>query len=929
LALDAAPPGGGLARSVGVPLVGRDRERGVLSGLLERLPRRGAALVVRGEPGIGKSALLEEVMRAAASQGKLVLRTSGVQSEAGLAFAGLHQLLRPLLRRTASLPPRQRAALGAAFGMAEEAPDPFLTALAALHLLSEAAAQVPVVLVADDAQWLDRPSADVLAFIGRRLESDPLVLLAAIRDGYPSPLLETGLPVQQLDGLPAEPARELLDATAPRLAPAARSRILTESCGNPLALSELCTAITVTPASAAGHPPLTKRLERVFAAHAAELPPATRTLLLVAATDDHSALAQVMRAAAIATGTGTGTGPTFSDLVPAVEARLIDADDHAVRFRRPLVRSAIYQAASVADRHAAHAALAEVLAGDPDRQAWHRAASTASPDPAVADGLEQAARRARARGAISIAASAFERAAHFTPDPVRRGALLLSAAEAARELGHTDHTARLLREADACPVTARDRAYAIWLGDAFSPEEEGADAPVIVGTLAETARQAAGERDTPLALSLLSAAAARCHWADLSAPAAEEVLSVADSLDVSPDDPLLLYIQAHAAPLTRGPAVLGYLARTVPSNDPEALYLLGSAACLAGDYHGASSLLGTAAARLREQGRRRALTHALTARAWAAIMTADFRTATPAAEEAARLAAETTQPLWQAAAWTAQAALAAVSGDQPATDRLTVRAEQAMLPAGIAGPLSLVQYARGLASLGHGQHADAWAHLHRIYEPGDPACSRRTQYRALADLAEAAARAGQHGRAREVLGQFRALRNQVPWLRAAIRYADAVLADDDHAEAAYTRALTRDLANWPFTRARARLSYGEWLRRQRRPADSRTHLRAARDAFDALGATPWSNRARRELRASGETSRRNALDTATPLTPQELQIIQLAADGLSNREIGQRLYLSHRTVESHLYHVYPKLGITSRAQLAKILGEIPAMRVAV
>ena len=925
--VDAVPPGGGLARGAGVRLVGRDRERGVLSGLVSRLPLRGAALVLRGEPGIGKSALLEETTRAAAGQGTLVLRTCGVPSEAGLPFAALHQLLRPVLSSAAALPPRQRAALGAAFGTADgDAPDPFLIALATLHLLSEAAAQAPVLLVADDAQWLDRPSADVLAFIARRLETDPVVLLAAIRDGYPSPLLETGLPSLRLGGLVPDPACQLLETAAPHLTPATRSRILTEADGNPLALIELSTAVAVTHASAASHPPLTRRLERAFAARAAELAPATRTLLLIAAADHHSELAQVMGAAAIAVG--TGAGPTFSDLVPAVEACLIHADDR-VRFRHPLLRAAIYQAASVADRHAAHAALAEVLGDDPDRQAWHRAASMASPDPAVADGLAQAARRARARGAFSIAATAFERAAHFTPDPARRGARLLSAAEAARELGQTDHTIRLLRAADACPLTPRDRARAIWLGDAFGEAKESADDPVIVRALAETARQVAAEQDIPLALNLLADAALRCHWADLGASAADEVLNVAGSIEVSPDDPLLLHVQACAAPLAYGPAVLDYLARTVPPADPEALYQLGSAAGAAGDYHGSSTLLSAAATRLRDQGRRRALTHALTARAWAAIMTSDFRTARPAAEEAARLAADTAQPLWQATAWTAQAALAAITGDQAATDRLTARAEEAMLPVGGAAPLSLAQYARGLAALGHGQHSDAFAHLHRIYEPGDPACSHRTQHRAIADLAEAAARAGRHDQARQALDRLRPRQDHIPWLRAAIGYADAVLADDRHADAAYTRALTRDLAPWPFTRARLRLAYGEWLRRQRRPADSRTHLRAARDTFDALGATPWTDRARRELRASGETTPNPAPDPYDQLTPQELQIARMAADGLSNREIGQQLYLSHRTVESHLYHLYPKLGITSRAQLAKILGEIPAMRIAV
>jgi DNA-binding CsgD family transcriptional regulator len=908
-------------------LFGRERERAVLAGLLERLPLCGGALVLQGEPGVGKSALLTDAVQAASARGMLVLRASGVQSEASLPFAGLHQLLRPLLGRAAGLPPRLRAALDGAFGVAEEsAPgsDLFLTALAALHLMSEAATHAPVVLAAEDAQWLDQPTADVIAFIARRAEPDPVLLLAAIRDGYPGPLLDAALPLMRLDGLSPAPAAELLDARSPRLVPAARRQVLAEAQGNPLALVELAAAFAAAPAHSAGPLPLTRRLAQAFAARAGELPRVVQTLLLIAAAADHSTLAQVMKAAAIVTGTEL----SVSDLVPAVEARLVDVDDHALRFRHSLTQSALYQAASVTDRHAAHVALAEVVADDPDRQAWHRAAATTGPDPGIAAGLEEAARRARARGAITIAAAAFERAADFTPDPARRGAILLSAAEAARELGQADRTTRLLREASKHPLTSHDRIYATWLGDAFGEGEAPVGDPVIVDALTQAARQMAVAKDIPLALNLLSAAASRCHWADLGG-SADEVLSLADSIGASPDDPLLLYIQAHAAPLTRGPAALAYLARTVPSDDPQAMYLLGAAASLAGDYHGACSLLGTSAARLREQGRLRSVGQALAIRAWAAIMISDFHTARLAAEEADRLTAETAQPLWRAVSRAAQAALAALRGDQTVTDRLTAHVEQCMLPARAAGALSLAQYARGLAALGQGQHADAWAHLHRIYDRGDPACSRPTQYRAIADLAEAAARTGNHDRAGQILDQFRPLREQVPWLHITIDYADALLADDDHAEAAYTHALTRHFAPWPFTRARLRLAYGEWLRRQRRPADSRAHLRAARDAFDAFDATPWADRARRELRASGDNSRRPTADKVDQLTPQELQIIELAAEGLSNREIGQRLYLSHRTIESHLYRVYPKLGITSRGQLSKILGEIPRRDVAV
>jgi DNA-binding CsgD family transcriptional regulator len=915
-----------------VRLVGRARERGVLAGLLAEVQVRGAALVVRGEPGIGKSALLGETGRAGAGRGMLVLGTSGVQSEAGLAFAGLHQLLRPVLGYLGDLPPRQQAALGAAFGTADaDAAEPFLIALAALQLLSEAAARSPVVLAAEDAQWLDRPTAEVLAFIARRVESDPVLLLAAIRDGYRSPLLDAGLPELQLEGLGEQPARELLDARYPGPASAAtRRRVAAEARGNPLALIELPAAPAGNRAGAAvpGRLPLTQRLEQAFAARAAELDPVIQTLLLLAAADDSSAPTQVMKAA----GLVAGAEPTIADLVPAIEADLIEAEDQLLRFRHPLVRSAVYQSADVAARHAAHAALAEVLTDDPDRQAWHRAAAAGGPDRAVAADLAEAARRGRGRGAITAAAAAFERAAALTPEPARRGALLLRAAEAARELGQADLVTRLLAEAGRYPLTPHDRAYALSLGDALGGERAGD--PLRVRALIEAARQlTAGngrrkekEKDTRLALDLLSAAAFRCHWAGLGACAATEVLNAADEVGADPGEPLLLQIQAYADPLGRGPSVLEQLATMPPPDDPEALYLLGTASCLSGDFHRAQSLLGPCVAGLREQQRLRVLTHVMVVRAWAAVVTSDFRTARPAAEEAGRLAAETAQPLWGATAWAAQATLAAVNGDQPAVDRLSARVEEITLPAGTAAPLSLVQYARGLLALGQGRHADAYDELHRIYSPGDPACNHRNQLAAIGDLAEAAIHSGHRDEARQLLERIAPLAGQAPWPRAAARYAAALLAENAHAEAAYRDVLTRDLPPWPFTRARLHLVYGEWLRRRRRPADSRTHLRAARDAFDALGAAPWSERARRELRASGETSHHRAPDAFDQLTPQELQIISLAADGLSNREIGQRLCLSHRTVESHLYRVFPKLGVTSRSQLPVVLTRLPAQR---
>jgi ATP/maltotriose-dependent transcriptional regulator MalT len=289
---------------------------------------------------------------------------------------------------------------------------------------------------------------------------------------------------------------------------------------------------------------------------------------------------------------------------------------------------------------------------------------------------------------------------------------------------------------------------------------------------------------------------------------------------------------------------------------------------------------------------------------------------------------ETAQPLWETGAWTAQAALAAFRGESAVVSDLTARVERMMLPVGGAEPLALVQYVRGLLALGQGRHADAYAQLRRLYEPGDPARDQRISVGALGDMAEAAVRSGHHDHALALIKQFEPIAGRTPgpgnfW---SLDHARALLAEDERAEAAYREVLGRDLSAWPLMRARLQLVFGEWLRRQRRVVESRTQLRAAKDAFDALGATPWSERARRELRASGETSHRRSPGTVEQLTPQELQIVQLAAEGLSNREIGQRLYLSHRTVESHLYRVFPKLGITSRAQLGGAFGDLARTR---
>jgi ATP/maltotriose-dependent transcriptional regulator MalT len=336
----------------------------------------------------------------------------------------------------------------------------------------------------------------------------------------------------------------------------------------------------------------------------------------------------------------------------------------------------------------------------------------------------------------------------------------------------------------------------------------------------------------------------------------------------------------------------------------------------------AAGSLGASAVRLRTEGRLGLLARALALQAWSAAHLADLGTAIPAAEEARRLAQETNQPLVMATAEAVQALLAALRGDNEAADALAAGAERTCVPIGASGVLAAAQLARGLAALGDGRPADALGHLRRLHDPADPAYHYAVRCYAVGDLAEAAVRSGAADGISELMQEMEAAARQTssPALHAGLRYARALLAETTEAAALFDAALQSDMSTWPFLRARVQLAYGEWLHQHRQNAASREPLRAAREAFDALGVAPWSSRARQQLRATGETSRPRTLQARDQLTPQELQIIQMAAEGLSNREIGQKLYLSHRTVSSHLYRAFPKLGIASRTELRAVLN---------
>jgi DNA-binding CsgD family transcriptional regulator len=910
----------GVAHDKAGPLLGRDAETEQLTALLDGIEDRGSALILRGQPGIGKSRLLAVAAALARERGIAVMGAAGVQSEARLAFAGLHQLLRPARARAAGLRPSQQAALDAAFGLDDgPAPEPFRIAMAALDLLCDVAADAPLLVIAEDVQWLDPPTSAVLAFVARRLESDPIVLLAATRDGYRSALADSGLPELRLDALGPAAAAQLLDGSGPPLRSAIRTRLLREAAGNPLALIELPVAARSDPsAPLPGLLPLTERLELAFAARVAELPDETRLLLLVAALNDGEDAGEVLRAGSIVAGTGL----ELDVLEPAVAAAIVDLDVSTVRFRHPLMRSAVRQGASVQQRRRVHEALADTLDAEPDRRVWHRAALIAGVHEHVASELEDAGRRARRRGAIAVAVTALRRAAELS-EPARRGRRLLAAAELAFELGQPDVAMPLLREAEQFDPGPLTRARATWIEEMVDPRPLDATRATALIAAAQHAGEA-GDRD--LHVDLLWLVAQRAWWADPGPEPRRLLIEAAEPLGgADAADPRVFAIGAYADPVGHAPAVLARLqaAAAHRARDTEAARHLGPAALVVGAFDLGSTFLDTAVDGLRAEARLGHLPRMLTLLGIVAARLADWDVAIPAAEESRRLATELGEPLWEAGADTVAATIAGMRGDAEIAERASARAEAIGLPIGANFIVAMAQFGRVAAALGASRYADAYESAQRLFDPADPAHHPVMACWGIADLAEAAVRIDRADEARARVAQVEAAAGDNPaiWIALGLRHARALLArGEQEAAARYEEGLAADLGRWPFQRARILLAHGQWLRRHGRIAESRTPLRAARDGFDALGCVAWGDQARRELRASGESSRRRDPEARDQLTAQELQIAHLAADGLSNREIGQRLYLSHRTIGTHLYRIFPKLGITARSELASVLS---------
>jgi DNA-binding CsgD family transcriptional regulator len=896
-----------------VPLTGRNHEQALIRGLLDAAASRGTALVIRGTPGVGKSALLEWAA-ATAGQEFQVVRAAGTAAEFDLPFAALHQIVRPVLSHSFRLPRYRRDALDVAFGKESDSPpDLFSVAMAALDLIAAAAAIKPVLILADDAHWMDPSSQQALAFVARRISADRVVLLATHRDGQEGSLADPVLAGIDLAPLDRASAVELLDRAANVLDARTRTLILEVAGGNPLALLELPRTVT-----AAGDAidtdllPLTRRLERSFSARIGDLDATTRTALNLAALNDSGDLAEIIAATELVAGTAT---PAVLD--PAVLAGLVSVRETAVRFEHPLIRSSIYQQLSPTALRAGHNALARVLHGDPERAVWHRAAAALQPEPALAAALEQSADRSLQRGATLSAVHALERSAQLSAEAGDRRRRIFRAAALAYQAGRADQADRLRASYRALIGDDADRLRYEWLCELPSTDRGGEQR---VSVLVELADQAHAVDDDNLAIQFLRAAALRCWNFCPDRPVGKSVIAAADRLAVA-DAPARATLLAHGAPFESADDVLDIIASVKTfDHGATATYQLGHAAACVGAFDVAETLFTQAVDALRSEGRLHTLGTALALLSWSALRLGHWSTAVSAAEEGGRLCAETDQPFWHACALAAHAAVAARRGDFDTASDLIHVAEQIASTHHFAAADAVILVARATMAAGQGQHEFAFSYLARLHDPSDSAHHPVHGLWSLASLAEAATMCGETDAARRILAAMRlgVRATPSPAGQMNLSCAQAVLAPENEIETRLRAAIRSNMAAWPIERSHLLLTYGTWLRRRKRARESRDYLREARDGFERLGARPWAERAREELRAAGERSSMPAADAWDGLSPQELQIASMVTRGLTNREIGERLFLSHRTVGSHLYRMFPKLGISSRAELLQL-----------
>ncbi len=902
------------------PFVGRDAELARLFHAVDSASANPVVMLV-GDMGTGKSALLDRAVRRAEAGGARVLRAEGSESEASLAFSALHQLLRPVPAAVDVLPERQRVAIQDAFGVAPSrpghasAPDLMLIGVAVLSLLSALGGQRPVLVVLDDAQWFDRASLDALSFVARRLEGEPVTMLIAVRGGDHLPGFDRHVPTLTLGPLDSAAANRLLDLQPKSPAGRTRTQILDQAGGNPLALVELTRAATAHDAAtgmpSAGPLPLTDHLERIFAARLNGLPAATtRALLLLAAMDS------VDTAIAVSAGLPDAEDEAW---LPAEQAVLVRRTGRDVRFRHPLVRSAVYHAASLGARREAHLALAEMLRDEPDRRAWHLAAACPGPDAAVSAELERTAARTRRRGGHAAAAKALQRAAELAPRREDSARLLVEAASAAVFTGDL----AWVEELAAAARTRTDDASLL----ASAAVQAGRLAILTVrhttvfSRLIDAAEELAVSQPAA-ALDLLAGAAVVRFYSgeDTQRQRIQDILGRLPE-DASPAG-LRTWVRAVSDPFDGRAYLVSLLPQLAAEAEarPEQLTTVGIMAWLLDETPRAVRAFDEAFDRWELRG---PLPEGLGgAVAWAYVERGRWDQAREACARTTAVGRVTGLDHAVACAATVDATVLAYQGHASSA---RARADEALALTDPLESRSVCVYARralGAAAAAEGAYETAYDQLRMVFTADGAPVHYHASYPAVADLAAAAVRSGRREEAAAIVERSaRALADDAsPRLRALISRARGLLADPEDAEPHFRAALADPvLEHWPFERAQTLLDFAEWLRRRRRIAEARGPLTEALEIFRRLGAHPWIERARAESRAAGLGVTDTAPDALAELSPQQQQIIHLAARGLTNREIGERLFLSPRTVSSHLYRSFPKLGITARSQLRDLI----------
>lgn len=900
-------------------LLGRDSESEALDRLLVQVRGgQSSVLVLRGEPGVGKTALLDYLVER--TSGCRVVRAGGVESEMELAYAGLQQLCASMLARLENLPDPQREALSIAFGISGgSAPSRFLVGLAILSLLTEVASEQPLVCLIDDAHWLDRESGHALAFVARRLVTESVALVFAIREPSDEEHL-VGLPELLIAGIGDSEARSLLVSTVGgRLDDALLDQIVAETRGNPLALLELPRGLS--PAELAGGlglldpSALPGRIEQSFVRQLRSLPSETQRLLLVGAAEPVGDASLLWRAAELL-GIPTGAGN-------AAEAAGLIEFGTRVRFRHPLARSAAYRSASLLERQDVHHALAEATDPDidPDRRAWHRARAARKPDERIARELERSAHRAQSRGGIAAAAAFLERATSLTPDPIRRGERAIAAAQAKLEAGGADAAADLLAAAEMGPLDELQRARVERLRARIAfARRRGKDAPPLLLNAARRLERLDGALARETYLEALGAAIYAGRLADSGgvleaaeaarrAPSAPEPLR---AMDLLLDGLAMRFTNGYAAglPLLKRAVLEFRRSDSRPDEDIRWLWLACRVAPELWDDAAWGELADRQDQLAHSTGAMTALPVAASGRAGVCVHAGEFAAAARLIEEADAIAEAT----GSARLMYTSLVLAAWRGDEvPALELIEAGIRDANAR-GEGRVITLAEYATAVLYNGLGRYDTALTAAQRACEHDDLGLFAW----AAVELVEAAARSNQPEAADDAIRKLseRTTASGTDWALGIEARSRALLLDGPAAEALFQEAVAR-LARTRIAvhLARAHLLYGEWLRRENRRLDARAQLRRSHDMLQRAGATAFAERARRELKATGETVRKRNVETLDDLTAQEAQIAELAGAGSTNREIGAQLFISAATVDWHLRKVFIKLGVRSRRDL--------------